>query len=391
MVSPCEDTPRRSLWVSNMDLVMTPYHISTVYFYNSNGSSNFLETKVLKEALSRILVSFYPVAGRLGYDENGRLEIVCNGEGVLFIEAETSSVVDDIVEDFKDDSRVSKLVKKIDYSGGISSYPLLALQVTTFKCGGVSIGVTCQHTLADGPSALHFINSWADMARGVSPTIAPFLDRTLLRAREPPTPIFRHVEFEPSPSLKTISDTESQSVPEPSIVSIFKITADQVKALKAKVTKVSGNTKHGFSTYSILTAHIWRCATKARDLSEDQELKLTIPIDGRYRLQPLLPPGFFGNVIFHAAPVALAGEIRSEPLIDTVKRVHEILREMNDEYLRSGIDLIETTTDVTTVRRGSKTMQCPNLSINSWMRLPIQLCRFWLGSSYFYEACKYRS
>ncbi|KAK8991690.1 hypothetical protein V6N11_062691 [Hibiscus sabdariffa] len=378
MVTPCEDTPRTSLWVSNMDLVMTVYHISIVYFYKSNGSSDFFDTKVLKEALSKILVSFYPVAGRLGYDENGRLEIVCNGEGVLFNEAEASSVMEDLVQDFTDGSKVPLLVPKFDYSGGISSYPLLGLQVTTFKCGGVSIGVTIQHTLVDGPSTFHFINSWADTAHALCPAIAPVLDRSLLRARKPPTPKFHHVEFEPSPILKTIAD---RSVPGPSIVSIFKITAEQVKALKHKVNETSSNTK--YSSYSILTAHIWRCAIKARELNQDQEIRLTMPIDGRNRLRPPLPPGYFGNVIFFAALDALAGEIQSESFIDTVKRIHEKLRRRDDEYLTSSIDLIETIVDVKTVRRGAASMRCPNLSINSWMWLPIHEADFGWGRPVF--------
>lgn len=129
IVIPAEDTPKTSIWVSNMDLVMIRYHISTVYFFKPNGSSNFFDGKVLKEALSKILVPFYPIAGRLGFDENGRLEIVCNAKGVLFTEAETTSAMDDLVQDFTDGSKVPQLVQKIDYSGGISSYPLLALQV----------------------------------------------------------------------------------------------------------------------------------------------------------------------------------------------------------------------------------------------------------------------
>ncbi|WRX25611.1 hypothetical protein QQP08_018098, partial [Theobroma cacao] len=272
-------------------LVVTRYHICTVYFYKPNGSSNFFDTKVLKESLGKILVPFYPLAGRLGYDENGRLEIICNAKGVLFIEAETTSIMDDLVKEFKDDSEVST-----------------------------------QHTLVDGSSGLHFINSWANIVRGCSPNIAPFLDRTLLRARHPPIPKFCHIEFEPSPSLQImISTSKSQLCPKPSIVSVFTITTDKLNALKVKVNENSNsNTK--YSTYSILTAHIWRCATKARDLLEDQQLKLNMPVDGRNRLQPPLPPGYIGNVIFMAALVALAGELLSKSFIDTVKRIHKILR-----------------------------------------------------------------
>ncbi|XWS09470.1 hypothetical protein CRYUN_Cryun40dG0087300 [Craigia yunnanensis] len=111
--------------------------------------------------------------------------------------------------------------------------------VNTFKCGGVCVGVGFQHTLGDGTSALHFINCWADTARGLSPSIAPFMDRTLLRARIPPIPTFHHVEYDPPPSMKTschsISTSESQSDDfKASIVSTFKLTVDQLNILKAK-------------------------------------------------------------------------------------------------------------------------------------------------------------
>ncbi|XP_021289170.1 shikimate O-hydroxycinnamoyltransferase-like [Herrania umbratica] len=385
MVCPAEETPNQRLWVSNMDLVMTLYHISTVYFYKPNGSSDFFDTKLLKESLSKILVPFYPVAGRLGYDENGRLEIICNAKGVLFIETETTSIMDDLVQDFTDGSKVPQLVPEIDYSGGILLIPLPVRSrlVTTFKCGGISLGVSTQHTMTDGSSGLHFINSWANTVRGLSPRIAPFLDRTLLRARNPPTPKFRHVECTPPPPLQTMfSTSESLLGPKPSIVSVFRITADQLNALKAKGNENSNsNTK--YSTYSILAAHIWRCATKARDLLEDQQLQLRMPIDGRNRLRPPLPPGYFGNVIFIAALLTLAGDLLSEPFIDTVKRIHEILKEMDDEYLRSGIDYIEKAPDIKAIRRGPQHVRCPNLLINSWIRLPIHDADFGWGRPIF--------
>ncbi|KAK6290298.1 hypothetical protein POUND7_001839, partial [Theobroma cacao] len=296
--------------------------------------------------------------GRLGYDENGRLEIICNAKGVLFIEAETTSIMDDLVKEFKDDSEGPQLVPKIDYSGRISSYPVLGLQVTTFKCGGISLGVSTQHTLVDGSSGLHFINSWANTVRGCSPNIAPFLDRTLLRARHPPTPKFRHIEFEPSPSLQImISTSKSQLCPKPSIVSVFTITTDKLNALKVKQPK--------------------------QELLEAQQLKLNMPVDGRNRLHPPLPPGYIGNVIFMAALVALAGELLSKSFIDTVKRIHKILKEMDDEYLRSAIDYIEKAHDVEAIRRGPQTMRCSNLVINSWISLPIHEADFRWGRPIF--------
>lgn len=132
-VKPAEDTPKKSLWISDLDLLVERTHFPTVYFYKPNNndvSSNFFEAQVLKEALSKALVLFYPVAGRLGINENGRIEIQCNGEGVLFVEAETDFAIDDF-KDFTPRLEFQKLVPNpaVDHSSNISSHPLLVLQV----------------------------------------------------------------------------------------------------------------------------------------------------------------------------------------------------------------------------------------------------------------------
>ncbi|GMJ08528.1 hydroxycinnamoyl-CoA shikimate/quinate hydroxycinnamoyl transferase [Hibiscus trionum] len=371
IVRPAEDTPRRSLWSSNLDVLMARYHVPTVYYFKPNGSSDFFDTGRLKEALSKILVPFYPIAGRLGFDENGRLEIICNAQGVLFVEAETSSVMEGLIGDFTDNSQVLQLVPTVDYSKGISSYPLVLLQVTKFKCGGVCLGVGFQHTLGDGTSALHFINSWADTARGLSPAIAPFIDRTLLRARDPPTPKFHHVEYDPPPSMKSTPDD-----PKSSVVSTFMLTVNQLNTLKAKAN-ANGGTK--YSSFNILAAHIWRCVSKARGLPEDQATKLQFPVDGRFRLNPRLPPGYFGNVIFLTALVVQAHDLETESFTDTVKRIHERLKQVDDEYLKSALDYIEQVSDLSTLVRGPHTYRCPNLAVIPWIWLPIYDADFGWG------------
>ncbi|TYI24355.1 hypothetical protein ES332_A06G228500v1 [Gossypium tomentosum] len=289
----------------------------------------------------------------------------------LFVEAETSSVLEDLIDNgaFTDNSH---LVPKVDYSGGISSYPLLVVQVTKFKCGGVCLGVAFQHTLGDGTSDIHFINSRADTARGVPPAIAPFNDRTLLRARVPPTPKFHHLEYEPSPPLKA-----AESDLKPSTVSTFKLTVDQLNALKAKAAANSSGTK--YSSYNILAAHIWRCVSKAMGQSDDQPTKMYCPVDARSKLNPPLPAGYFGNVIFIHALIAQAGDLNTESFLDTIKRIHEGLKKINDEYLRSALDYIETMSDLSTLVRGSHTFRCPNLIVNTWMLLPIYEADFGWG------------
>lgn len=124
---PIADCPKQ-LWTSNLDLVVGRIHILTVYFYRPNGSANFFDPNAMKKALADVLVSFYPMAGRLDRDESGRIVINCNGEGVLFVEAESDSTLDDFGE-FTPSPEFRSLTPTVDYSGDISSYPLFFAQV----------------------------------------------------------------------------------------------------------------------------------------------------------------------------------------------------------------------------------------------------------------------
>ncbi|XP_055826101.1 shikimate O-hydroxycinnamoyltransferase [Solanum dulcamara] len=381
MVQPATETPQLRLWNSNVDLVVPNFHTPSVYFYRPTESPSFFDGKVLKEALSRALVPFYPMAGRLCRDEDGRIEIDCKGQGVLFVEAESDGVVDDF-GDFAPTLELRRLIPAVDYSQGIESYALLVLQITHFKCGGVSLGVGMQHHAADGASGLHFINTWSDMARGLDLTIPPFIDRTLLRARDPPQPQFPHVEYQPPPTLKVTAENapNSETVPETS-VSIFKLTRDQINALKAK-SKEDGNTVN-YSSYEMLAGHVWRSTCMARGLTHDQETKLYIATDGRARLRPSLPPGYFGNVIFTATPVAVAGDLKSKPIWYAASRIHHQLAIMDNDYLRSALDYLELQPDLKALVRGAHTFKCPNLGITSWSRLPIHDADFGWGRPIF--------
>ncbi|KAM6552708.1 hypothetical protein CsatB_013470 [Cannabis sativa] len=378
MVKPAAATPRHVLWNSNVDQLVPRFlHVSTVYFYKPKQTHhhNFFDSNILKEALSKVLVPFYPVAGRLlaSSTESGRVDIDCNGEGVLFVEAETNSLVDDF-GDFKPSPKLKSLVPSVEYSKGISSYPLLLVQVTYFKCGGVSIGVAIEHHVIDGVSAIHFLNSWSDIASGIEQLkTPPFLDRTILCAHNPPTPIFDHVEYESPLTKKTTTNDNID-------IAIYKLSNEQLKTLKAKcVNNEEEDNKIKYSSYEILAGHIWKCACKARKLSHDQETKLYVVVDGRSRLQPPLPPGYFGNAIFTTTTKVKAGDLVQSKSWYASKQIHSTLKRIDDSYLRSALDYLELQPDISALSRGSHTFRSPNLGINSWIRLPFYEANFGWG------------
>ncbi|KAH6801286.1 hydroxycinnamoyl-CoA shikimate/quinate hydroxycinnamoyl transferase [Perilla frutescens var. hirtella] len=374
MIKPMEETPSGSLWLSSLDLVMPDtYHTLCVYFYRSDGSAgaDFFDAAVLKAALSRALVEFYPYAGRLKTDDNGRIEINCNCEGVFFSVAECDGTIDDL-GGFSPRPDI-RLVPIVDYSQGISTFPLLLLQLTRFKCGGVSIGVANEHHVSDGISGVHFMDTWSLITRGLTPTVRPFLDRRFLSARNPPQPQFPHIEHRPPPSLKTDDDDETS-------FSTFRLSRHQLNALKQKCNDDDDGKHSNYTSYEVVTGHVWRCVCMARRLPGDQETKLQLPVNGRPRLKTQLPPGFFGNGIFYTAAFALCGELESKPLRFAVGKVHEAIVRMDDEYLRSALDYLELQQpNFDGVRRSERNVKYPNFGITSWVRLPTYKVDFGWG------------
>lgn len=105
MVKPSDDAaaaPMHVVWLSNFDLLVARSHTPTVYVYNSSRpcslpAPDFFSPNVLKAALSKALVPFYPLAGRLARDGGaGRPEIHCTGDGALFVTARADATLQDL-------------------------------------------------------------------------------------------------------------------------------------------------------------------------------------------------------------------------------------------------------------------------------------------------------
>jgi shikimate O-hydroxycinnamoyltransferase len=127
------ETPRRRLWLSDLDLVMPRIHTPSVYFYRRAGVGGVLRRRAdatLRRALAEALVPLYPMAGRLARDEDGRIQIDCNGEGVLFVEADAPDRAVDDYGDFAPTVEFNQLIPAVDCTHDISTFPLVVLQVS---------------------------------------------------------------------------------------------------------------------------------------------------------------------------------------------------------------------------------------------------------------------
>jgi shikimate O-hydroxycinnamoyltransferase len=257
------------------------------------------------------------------------------------------------------------------------------MQVTFFKCGGVSIGTAIHHTAADGLAALDFINTWAAIARGQEAAAPrPWLDRTLLRARSPPVVRFNHAEYSrrgAGSSSKAVNKVPFESA-------ILPLSKIQVESLKQQ----SGGKTKKLSTFKAVAAHVWRCACKTRGLAETEDSRLYMTADARSRVTPPLPPRYFGNAIFRASAVAKVGDVVSEPLAATADRVSAATDGLKDEYVRSLVDYLDepVSGDAAGLRKGEWVMPETDLWVISWQGLPIYDADFgWSRPAFMGRAC----
>ena len=109
-----------------VDLVVPNFHTPSVYFYTPSRVSNFFDAKVMKEALSKALVPFYPMAARLCRDDDRLMEIYCDAQGMLFVEAKTTAAIEDF-GDFSPTLELRQLIPSVDYFTRTRFFPSFTL------------------------------------------------------------------------------------------------------------------------------------------------------------------------------------------------------------------------------------------------------------------------
>ncbi|XP_051200287.1 hydroxycinnamoyltransferase 4-like [Lolium perenne] len=360
LVAPSDETPRRGLWLSPLDLVLaTRGHTPLVHVYGASDVAGFFDVARLKESMAKALVPFYPLAGRLGADSDGRVQIDCNAEGALFVVARSEHTVDD----FSDPSPSPELTKLFAPRVQPPSV-MLAIQVTFLRCGGVVFGTAVHHAIVDGSSMFHFTRTWASYCRyGDGAAVAeapPCHDRALLRARSPP---FIHPETIPMfCSNLTMHDSPATSVLG---TEVFTISGEQLHALKRHCD--------GASTFCSVSAMVCRCVCVARELDLDATTRMNFPVDIRRRLTPPLPDGYFGNGVVNVFATASVKDVVSGTLASVAFRVKATTERLNDDdVLRSAVDYFETTAEKG-MRAAEDRGNLPEteLRMNSWFHMPM--------------------
>lgn len=135
LVEPAKETPRGFYFLSNLDQNIAVI-VRTIYCFKSEDKGNELASEVLKEALSKVLVHYYPLAGRLTISPQGKLIVDCTGggdghnHGAVFVEAEADCSMAEIGDSTKPDPiTLGKLVYDIPNAKNLLEIPPLVAQV----------------------------------------------------------------------------------------------------------------------------------------------------------------------------------------------------------------------------------------------------------------------
>uniref|UniRef100_A0A0D9V170 Omega-hydroxypalmitate O-feruloyl transferase n=1 Tax=Leersia perrieri TaxID=77586 RepID=A0A0D9V170_9ORYZ len=363
LVAPTEATPHRhALYLSNID-DQCFLHFPIQYIYVFTGA---LDVNALKIALSRAFVDSYPPAGRLraSDEHDGKLVIDCNAKGALFAKGFLAGIT----------AREFMLgCAKPHESQSFLCTPPLRIQVTHLSCGGTILCTAISHCVSDGFGAAHFLRAWAHAATSseldnMHPAAPPFHDRRALAPRCPPRIAFAHPEYTVNSDgdAATMEAAWRLFAPPLSPVSVT-FTAANVAWLK-KIYATASSSVRGCTSFEALAAHVWRAWVRALDPPASLRVKLLFTMDVRRLLvkEPKLPGEYCGNGFVLACAESAAGElVAAAP--HAAKEVQECKKRIDDDYVRSVIDLLE-------VRRG-----CTTFTISSLTRLGLEDIDFGAG------------
>ncbi|RWW17706.1 hypothetical protein GW17_00018346 [Ensete ventricosum] len=342
LVTPGEQTPCATLPLSSLDHAMgLRFLVEMIAAYGRHGPEEEPPAKAIKGALSKALVPYYPVAGRLVVTGEGELQVACTGDGVWFVEAtsryslkdlESASLVllqkfqdiyslDEVwIRPYKFASNVERPPKtddKMQSNVSLIIYRKISItsqkhhrlrlhvswtQVTQLSCGGFVVGVKFNHMVLDGVGASQLLGAVAEIARGAA---SPVVDPIWLREAIPSPP-----RLPRDPPTTTFSFVRSQ----------WEFPLESINKIKEEFRREASQ---GCTTFDVAAAVLWRSRARAIDLDLRADVHLVFPANVRPFLRQLLPPkgGYYGNCVYCLTVTATSEEITRAPLVEIVRSI----------------------------------------------------------------------
>ncbi|XP_073008476.1 tryptamine hydroxycinnamoyltransferase 1-like [Typha latifolia] len=336
-------------------------HIAVLFAFASPTPAN----DALVDGLRNTFKHFPTLTARLGYSLTHRRPCILmgggGGGGAQVVEATVSSELCDHLP-----LKPSPELQRLHPSPGAGAQ-LFQVQFNRFKCGGLIIGFSVHHRVADGHSMGAFLTAWAKAVRGAPIDRPPVYDLSWLKPRRPPRCEFQHwgQDFIPTTPHHNVL---TKNVDPSKITNILlKYPSDYLKKLKAKVD-------NKFTTFETLSADLWRKITIARRLQDYEHTTVRVPVNGRARLKPLVSDDFFGNLVVNAYPKGNVKVLIDGGLVKAASIIHEAIAEIDKGYFQSFIDFGELhgEEELVPAYDVDGNVLSPTLEMDSWVRFRFQ-------------------
>ncbi|XP_010514622.1 PREDICTED: BAHD acyltransferase At5g47980-like [Camelina sativa] len=316
IIKPSTPTPNdlRTLQLSIMDLLMPPVYAVAFLFYTKDDLISQEQTsQTLKTSLSKTLTKFHPFAGRV----NG-VTIDSTDEGAVFVDARVDCPLSDFLR--SPDTKSLQQLLPVD-AEPIPTWPLLLVQATYFKCGGMAIGICIAHKLADAASLSTFIQSWAATARGESDSAA--------------NPDFDSTKLYPPANEAIKIPGEDQQGKRTSVTKRFVFVASKIEELR---NKVASDAVPRPTRVQSLTSLIWKCVVAA-STDTVREKVLYQANNLRSKIPTLLSENLMGNPLYSTLTLNGKGMESVEIVKELQKRNEELSHLIQHEEGSSGLTI----------------------------------------------------
>ncbi|XXG39757.1 hypothetical protein AAC387_Pa01g0633 [Persea americana] len=383
LVAPSEPTPTHILQLSALD--SQPFLRFTIeYLLVYPPCCDHDRTAIaarLKDGLARALVAYYPLAGRVRpqASSSSSLEVVCQAQGAVFIEAVSNVRVYEFERaPHNPDHRRKFLALHV---ADVLRGPPLVVQLTWLADGAAAVGVGISHCICDGVGSGEFLNSWSEFVNGRrglnGPWPKPVWNRHLLDPVQPSTRSVPHPEFERVPDLSRFSTRLARNRLTPTAICFNRGHLAELKKLALRDKWFDSGRLLGrlgessYTSFEVLAAHVWRCWVRAMGLVDRQIVRLLFSINARKRVEPSLPEGYYGNGFVLGCAQTTVKELREKGLGFAARLVRKAKERVDDDYVRSVVEA------VTESRASPDSVGV--LILSQWSRLALEKVDIGLG------------
>ncbi|KAJ3679756.1 hypothetical protein LUZ60_017767 [Juncus effusus] len=362
LVPPASSTPSGVLSLSTLDR-NTHLFMDFVSIFPHGKEP----TVRIKEAFSKALVQYYPVAGRITRKDD-ELVVDCTGHGIWYVEATANCSLADVnyftdVNYFDEPHTISKKdmmpIPPADVKH--EEQTMMAQgQVTEFSCGGFSVGIWFNHIMFDGLGLGQFLKAVGEMSCGLSETtMKPAWSREAIRF--PPEV--------PHSWPRTISPVFNF----PSLV--VDISLDSINRTKDLFFNETGQK---CTVFEVSIAMIYKTRTKVINLAPNEEVKIMFAASTRRLLPDVLPSveGYYGNCFYIGETTKTSEEINNASIVEVIT----FIKEAKDNVPTKFMDWVN--------RKPTKNVNMPSLYsmfyITDWRRIGFEVDYGWGEPKYVF-------